>query len=238
MMRPTRTSLAAVAALATAALPLAIAPAPAEAAPTAVLDLQLNEPAGASVTRDSSGAGHDGAIGSHLVMNRQSAAFDLHSPGAGVSFGAQHLILVPDARDGSLDPGAGNFTVELRFRTTERFGNVLQKGQATSVGGQVKFQIPKGKLSCMFKTPQGTATAGSGTRLLNDNAWHVVRCERTPTSVTMFVDGVRTGRKNGFTGNLDNNKPWSLGGKPDCDGVQVTCDYFHGDIDYVRLTKG
>jgi hypothetical protein len=76
------------------------------------------------------------------------------------------------------------------YRTKESFGNVLQKGQATTTGGQVKFQQPGGKLTCMFKTPQGTATAGSGATLLNDYQWHTVRCDRTPTSVTTNVDGV------------------------------------------------
>jgi hypothetical protein len=90
----------------------------------------------------------------------------------------------------------------------------------------------------MFKTPDGTATAGSGTTPLNDNLWHTVRWDRTPTSVTMYVDGVKTGRSNKYTANLNNKKPWMIGGKTECDAVLVTCDYFAGDIDYVRLTKG
>jgi hypothetical protein len=108
----------------------------------------------------------------------------------------------------------------------------------------VKLQIPKGKLSCMFKTPQGTATAGSGTTLLNDDLWHTVRCERTSSYVAMYVDSgpggtfVRTGRVNHFTGTLNNKKPWTFGGKSECDGVNVSCDYFAGEIDYVRMTKG
>jgi Concanavalin A-like lectin/glucanases superfamily len=202
-----------------------------------VLDLGLNEAAGATVAHDSSGLGHNGTIGSHLVMNGQYAHFDRHPPGEGISYGYDHLISIPDAADGSLDPGAGDFSVEIRYRTKESFGNVLQKGQATSKGGQVKFQQPGGKLTCMFKTPQGTATAGSGATVLNDFQWHTVRCDRTPTSVTMYVDGVRTGRSTNTTGTLDNTRPWTLGGKSECDGVKVTCDYFAGDIDYVRLSR-
>jgi Bacterial Ig-like domain/Concanavalin A-like lectin/glucanases superfamily len=203
-----------------------------------VLDLELNDSVGATAAVDTSGLGHPGAVGSHLVMNGSYAHFDRHSPSEGISYGLAHLITVPDAADGSLDPGSGNFSVEIRYRTKESFGNVLQKGQATSVGGQVKLQQPKGKLTCMFKTPQGTATAGSGATPLNDNLFHTVRCDRTPTSVTMYVDGVQTGKVNHVTGTLDNKKPWTLGGKPECDGTTVTCDYFSGDIDYVRLTKG
>jgi hypothetical protein len=208
------------------------------AAGSTVLDLSLNEPAGSTTAADSSGLRHDGAIGSHVVMNGEYAHFDRHPPGEGIPYGLAHLITIPDAADGSLDPGSGNFSVEIRYRTKENFGNVIQKGQSNTVGGQVKFQQPKGKMSCMFKTPQGTATAGSGLTPLNDSLWHTVRCDRTPTSVTMYVDGVQTGRSNNTTGTLNNTKPWTIGGKSQCDAVQVTCDYFAGDIDYVKLTKG
>jgi hypothetical protein len=109
------------------------------------------------------------------------------------------LITIPMPPTARSIRAVGRFSVEFRFRTKENFGNVLQKGQSSTPGGQVKFQIPRGKLSCMFKTPQGTATAGSGAKLLNDNVWHIVRCVRTPTSVTMFVDGVRTARRNHTT---------------------------------------
>ena len=203
-----------------------------------VLDLEFNEPTGASTAVDASGLGHDGAIGSHVVMNGVYADWDRHPPGEGVPYGFDHLVTVPDAADGSLDPGAGDFTVEFRFKTKENFGNIMQKGQAHTVGGQVKFQIPRGKLSCMFRTPEGIATATSGATLLNDELWHDARCVRTSTSVTLYVDGVQVGRKNGFTGNLDNKKPWTIGGKHECDAVIVTCDYFAGEIDYVKMTKG
>ena len=145
---------------------------------------------------------------------------------------------MPDAADGSADPGTGNFSVTLRYRTTSKIGNVIEKGQATTAGGQVKFQQPKGVMGCMFKTPTGTATATSGAKVLTDGAWHIVRCDRTPTSVTMFVDGARTGSINHTTGNLDNAKPWTIGGKSECNGRTVSCDYFAGDIDYVKITKG
>jgi hypothetical protein len=210
----------------------------ASAAARTVLSLGLNEPAGARVAVDSSGMRHNGQIGSHPVMNGAYAHFDRHPPGEAIPFGNEHLITVPDAADGSLDPGAGNFSVELRYRTGVSFGNVLQKGQATDPGGQVKFQQPKGKMTCMFKTPQGTATAGSGATPLNDNRWHTVRCDRTPTSVSMYVDGVLTGHSTHSTGTLNNTKAWTIGGKPDCGVGGVTCDYFAGDVNYVTITKG
>lgn len=233
-----RTKLAVVAVTAAAMLMTGSGTSGAAVGSGYVLDLQLNEASGARTAVDASGMGHDGAIGSHVVMNGAYADWDRHPPAAGVAYDLEHLISVPDAPDGSLDPGAGDFTVEFRFKTKENFGNILQKGQSRTVGGQVKFQIPKGKLSCMFRTAEGVATATSGATLLNDDQWHDVRCVRTSTSVTLYVDGLQVGRKNGFTGNLDNKKPWTIGGKHECDDVTVTCDYFAGEIDSVRMTKG
>jgi hypothetical protein len=214
----------------------------ASAAGSTVLDLELNQRAGATIAVDASGRGHNGTIGSHITMNGSFADWDRHPPGEGTFYGAKHLIVIPDAADGSLDPGAGNFSVTIRFRTKDKFGNVIQKGQSATVGGQVKFQIPKGKLTCMFKTPSGTATAGSGSKLLNDNIWHTVRCDRTSSSVTMYVDGKRVGRSNHATGTLNNTKPWTIGGKLNCNtaggSAADSCDYFAGEIDFVRITKG
>jgi hypothetical protein len=227
--------------MAASALSVSFGPAVvADGAASKVLDLELNEAHGATTAHDTSGLRHNGAIGSHIVMKGSYAHFDRHPPDEHVYYGARHLIVIPDARDHTLDPGTGNFSVEIRFRTHDSFGNVIQKGQATTPGGQVKFQIPGGRLTCMFKTASGTATAGSRQLRLNDNHWHVARCDRTPTSVTMYIDGDRVSRTNHTTGNLDNKKPWTIGGKLDC-GPQSgadSCDYFPGDIDYVRITKG
>ena len=221
-----------------------------------VLDLQFNELPGATVAVDDSGMEHHGAIGSHVEMSSVRCAeelspgvfnpatfvpcadWDRHQPNTPPAYGFDHLIAVPDAADDSLDPGTGNFSVEIRLKTKEKFGNVIQKGQSRTVGGQVKFQAPVGRISCMFKSPTGRAATSSGALLINDNKWHVVRCDRTPSSVTMYIDGSYVSRTNNFTGNINNTKPWTIGGKSECDQVRVTCDYFPGELDYVRMTKG
>lgn len=230
-----RTRTAAAAVTAAALLGLSTTASGASAA-SGVLDLELNQGSGAATAVDTSGHHHDGRIGSLVGMGGGHATFANRSRTA--ALGNRPLIVVPDAPDGSLDPGTGTFTVELRYRTTHGFGNVVQKGQATSAGGQVNLQQPKGRLTCMFRTPSGMATAGSGSVKMDDGAWHTVRCVRTASSVTMYVDGRRTGRSNHHTGRLDNAMPWTIGGKPRCDGKKVDCDYFAGDVDYLRLTKG
>jgi hypothetical protein len=212
------------------------------AAPVTTLDLQLNEPAGATVAADSSGLGHNGAIGSHIKMNGSYANIDRHPPDAGIYYGAAHLIMIDDAADASLDPGTGNFTVEFRFRSTVKFGNVMQKGQAKTSGGQVKFQQPGGFMSCMYKSPSGQA-AIKASIATNDGQWHIIRCERTPTEVRLYIDGTLNKRIRKTTGNINNAKPWTIGGKFDCDTSNPdtgadSCDYFAGDIDWVRFTKG
>jgi len=219
---------------AAAVLTLTVGVGSAAGASHTVMNLRLNEAAGATVAHDASGNGNNGTIGKRVAMNGSYARFPYADPGA--TYGRAQLITIPD--DSSVDPGRATFTIELRYRTTHAYGNVLQKGQATSAGGQVKLQQPKGKLTCMFKTPVGRATAGSGTKRLNDGKWHAVKCVRTTSSVTMYVDGVRTGHSDHNTGNLDNSLPWTIGGKPSCNGTTVDCDYFDGDVDYVTFTKG
>lgn len=214
----------------------------AAAVPGVTLDLQLNEPAGSTVAADSSGMGHNGAIGSHIKMNGAYADWDRHSPTAGIYYGADHLIMVDDAADSSLDPDAGNFSVEFRLRTTDKFGNIIQKGQARTAGGQVKFQQPGGYVSCMFKSPTAQRAIKSSIAT-NDGQWHVIRCERTSAEIRLYIDGVLNKRLRGSSGTINNNKPWTIGGKFECDPSNPdqgadSCDYFPGDLDYVTITKG
>jgi len=216
-MRTSRMAVGAVAALAS----LVLAAPAAQAAPVNVLDLELNDPAGSTVAVDSSGMGHNGAVGSHIRLNGSYGTWDRHDPASTTYYGANHLIMIPDAADGSLDPGTGNFVVEFRYRTTVKFGNVIQKGQNKDAGGQVKFQQPGGYMSCMFKSPTGQA-AIKATKPTNDGQWHVFRCERTPTQVSIYIDGVFNARIRHTTGDINNKKPWTIGGKFDCDTSDPT----------------
>ena len=147
----------------------------------------------------------------------------------------ERVIQVPD--NPNLDPRGDTFTVEIRFRTNQRFGNITQKGQSATPGGQFKIENPEGRPSCLFKGSRGQGGVRTPTPI-NDNRWHVVRCVKTATAVEMYVDGVRVGRKAGTVGWIDNSWPWVIGGKHSCNQVKVTCDYFTGHIDYIRLYRG
>jgi hypothetical protein len=114
-------------------------------------------------------------------------------------------------------------------------GASVQEGTALP-GGYWKFQQPSGKIACLFRGSGGSSTASAGSTVrVNDGNWHTVRCERTSSMVTMIIDGVVTGRNRNATGNISNTRPVTIAGKGNCDQVEITCDYFSGDIDYVRI---
>lgn len=214
--------------------------APASAAATTTVALyDMNEAAGAKVLVDSSGNGLNGTIGAtvtvHAVYNGATGhRFPYLKPDTPPAV-PSHLDTVPD--NALLDPGTADYAVTIRYRTTQRFGNILQKGQSGTSGGYWKFQAPKGIVSCLFRGASGSKSVNSGVAL-NDGQWHVVRCERTATKVVMTIDGTKKRTGNGATGSISNSQPLSIGGKSKCDQVTITCDYFVGDIDYVRIEKG
>jgi hypothetical protein len=221
------------------ALALAV-PANAASFPLAT-SLQMNEGPGATTAVDSSGNGLNGIVGSHV-----QTGVALTGGGTGYRFpylkpntppaDPEHLVTIP--HNDRLNPGTGNFAVEIRMRTTHSFGNVIQKGQAGSKGGYWKFQQPSGKITCLFRGSAGSSTAGAGSTVrVNDGNWHTVRCERTASMVTMLIDGVVTGRNRNATGTIANTRPVTIAGKGNCDQVTITCDYFSGDIDYVKIEK-
>jgi hypothetical protein len=199
---------------------------------------QMNEAAGARTAVDSSGNGLNGVIGTSV-----QTGVALTGGGTGYRFpyikpnsppaDPQHLVTVP--HDNRLNPGTGDFAIEFRMRTTHSFGNVIQKGQAGSKGGYWKFQQPTGKITCLFRGSAGSSTGTSGTVRVNDGNWHTVRCERTSSMVTMLVDGNVTSRNRNATGTIANTRPMTIAGKGNCDQVAITCDYFSGDIDYVKI---
>ena len=145
------------------------------------------------------------------------------------------------ANSSTLNPNSGNYTVMLRYRTTKHFGNIVQKGQAGSSGGYFKIENPNGKLTCVFR---GTNSSGNFLRkqvvspgVLSDGQWHVARCARTATALTLTIDGKVVETANGSSGNITNNRPISIAGKLNCDQIKTTCDYFTGDIDYITISN-
>ena len=224
----------------TAAIVVVVAfAAPASAATLA--NWQMNEKAGATVMVDSSG--HvNGSIGSDVVTGFTfNGATGYHWPFTSPTQPPAKPGRIVQASSSTLNPDSGNYTVELRYRTTKHFGNIVQKGQAGSSGGYWKIENPNGNLTCVFR---GTNSSGSFLRrqvvsptVLSDGSWHVARCSRTSTALTLTIDGKLVATAKGSTGNITNSRPLTIGGKLNCDQIKTTCDYFTGDIDYITISN-
>ncbi|MEU7999966.1 PKD domain-containing protein [Catellatospora sp. NPDC049111] len=231
--------LGVAAALVAAGVAIGATPAHAVATNT-VAFWSMDEPNGSTVLVDSSGNGRNGTIGSDLTTGvvyggATGHRFPVVLPGE-MAYKPGHINRVPAHSD--LNPDSGDFSLTIRYRSTYSFGNIMQKGQGATAGGYWKFEAPGGIPRCLFRGGNGASRTGYATESISDGQWHTVTCNRTSAYVEMYVDGVRTSRANGPTGNVANTWQLSIGGKGTCDGVEVTCDYFIGDIDYIKILKG
>ncbi|MCY1138377.1 laminin G domain-containing protein [Actinoplanes sp. Pm04-4] len=196
----------------------------------------MNEGPGSSVMHDVSGHGFHGRIGREVATGIQSDGrtaygFERLEPDTPPARPG-HLVIVPD--DERLNPGSRDYSIEMRLRTRDHFGNIVQKGQATVRGGSFKLQIPNGRVQCWFRGSR-TSLLVTAPRPINDGRWHTVRCQRTGDGVSLAVDGDVVAQREGWTGPIANSWPIAIGGKTDCDQVDVGCDYFAGDIDFIAI---
>ena len=216
---------------------LAVA-APASAATLA--DWEMNEGSGATTMIDSSG--HvNGTIGSAVktgvsVMGATVYRWPFASPTAPPPKPER----IVQANSSSLNPGSGTYTVSLRYRTTQHFGNIVQKGQAGSAGGYFKVENPHGQINCVFRgvvSGKLVRKAVTSPAVLSDGNFHVATCTRTSNALTLTIDGSVVDTAHGSTGNISNTRPVTIGGKLNCDQIKTTCDYYTGDIDWVKLSN-
>ena len=243
MNRRTR-AFAAGAAGAVALALVSVTPTPAAALVTSGVTAlyEMNEPVGTTVMTDSSGNGNDGVVDptgveSGGVYDGETAYNWVFRLPTEPPPSPERVVQVPDDAAGSLEPTGQDFTVEVRVRYTDKFGNIIQKGQSATPGGQWKIQAPQGIPSCLFKGSAGqVATQAKGA--LDDGSWHTLSCVLDSTGVTMYVDGQYQSKKAGSPGLIDNSLPVTVGGKINCDQVNVTCDYYTGQIDRIRISKG
>jgi hypothetical protein len=241
------TRAALVLALVALALPAGLGSA--NAATTPVADWELNDASNSFVMVDSSGQGNDGVIAANHVRDGLTLGVTLTGVdgGTGYNWGKvkPNVDVKPDrvvkASEAALNPGARNWEISFRYRTTRPYGNIMQKGQSQAKGGQIKFQLPKGQISCMFKGATGVRRSIKTVNRYDDGAWHVVVCDRLTSGVTLKVfDGtgntlLETRHINGSSGSISNTVPFTIGGKPNCNQQDITCDFFEGDIDWVKV---
>jgi hypothetical protein len=184
-----------------------------------------------SVMYDSSGHGLDGRVGREVQQSGEAYRFEKLEPDTPPAH-PQHVVTVADDRE--LDPGTRDYAITMRLRTKYQFGNIIQKGQATVSGGSFKMQIPNGRVQCWFRGSAGSVLVTAPEKI-NDGRWHVIRCERSREGVALRIDGRTVAGRWGWTGSIANSWPLSIGGKTDCDQIDVGCDYFAGDIDYIAI---
>jgi hypothetical protein len=180
---------------------------------------------------DASGHRHGGRVvveGGKIVgrpgMIRRGAQF----PDRG-----RAIIQVADRR--SLDPMRRSFIFGASVRVgpgrAANGANVVQKGYYNQAGGQWKLQLATGGVPvCVIHGDAGRVKVVAR-RAVANGAWHRVSCARTPSGVTVWVDGKRAGSAAGVTGRIGNDGPVKIGGKK----VKPGNKQFHGRIDNVYL---
>jgi hypothetical protein len=211
---------------------------PASAASVMVGQWNLNEGPGARVANDSSGSGIDGKVGSDITTGiRYDGATAYRFPTWGrYEVRPQHLVIIPN--NDRLNPGTSAYAVTVRFRTARDYSNVVQKGQGGTPGGNWKVEVYGGVVRCLFHAGNGTSVAVASKGRIDDGRWHTVRCGRSGATASMYVDGALQSTRSGISGSLANTYPVAIGGKYRCDQSRVICDYFAGDVDYLRIQKG
>jgi hypothetical protein len=189
---------------------------------------------------DSSGNGHHGVIGKQL-RNDLSGRYHHFTKAARTSFhGRKRIDYVPNEL--GLDPGSAGFAVTVRFRWLRGNDmNLVQKGQGSPAGGMFKVKTsvpangqPEGYLKCLFRGSLGDSQVESyDAPRSDDGQWHVLRCERLETGGTrMILDGAIVDTNYNDPGSISNDWPVTIGGNVKCG--QYLCNYWHGDIGYVR----
>jgi Laminin G domain len=252
-MVPTRLMTVAVGMVAIVAAMQGVSAAATDATPVmrqatlAIGDWPMNETSGQTMV-DVSGNALDGYIGSSVLINVPT------DDGTGYRFqgplnvqNRERLVLVDDTP--MLDPGTEAYSVSVRFRTFGSRPNILQKGQSEDTGGYWKLVIHTGWPRCHYRDENyntkaiGFVRSPDPNAKVNDGDWHTLRCQRNLDSVCVYLDeGTPTAMSRcirGAIGLIDNKWPLSIGGKMRCDPLRAstTCDYFNGDIDWVRIER-
>ncbi|MFF5076957.1 LamG-like jellyroll fold domain-containing protein [Actinoplanes sp. NPDC000266] len=231
-----------------AAAPAAAAPAPAAAAAPALV-ARYTFDAGAVNGRvaDTSGRGTSLTVRS---VDQGVIRFDAGTPtGRYASFpGAcasnatscpRGLLEAPD--DADLNPGTRTFRWSARIQLTKAqitgSANIMQKGVATTAS-QWKMQVGRtnGKAQCaVVGTGSATIYVARSASSVADGQWHKILCQRSGSTLSVFVDNVVRGTATIPANlNISNPLPLRIGGP----NFNTKTDMYHGRLDDVYAELG
>jgi hypothetical protein len=149
--------------------------------------------------------------------------------------------LLEGADDTDLDPGTRQFrwgaTVYVKKYQLKGSANVMQKG-VVSTESQWKLQVGAtlGKAQCVVVGRGSTQTYVARSSVdVADGSWHRLMCLRTPTALTVFVDGIRRGSVAvPATLSIGNNLPLRIGGP----NFNASSDMYNGFLDDAYAALG
>ena len=202
----------------------------------------MNEASDATVMVDSGPVGIDGAIGDDIEVRGDTYFWSTINWFTHPATEARNVV-VP--HDPALNPGLESFSIEIRYRSDDNYGNIVQKGQNGNPTGAWKLEHPWGFPGCAFKDDTGLLRGVTARTQVWDGDWHVVRCELDRDfgefgRLRVIIDG-EVDQVNVLDepfGAVANDQPVSIGGKVNCDQITITCDYFWGEIDYIEIRSG
>jgi hypothetical protein len=141
----------------------------------------------------------------------------------------------------NLNPGTRTFRWSARMQLTKTqivgSANILQKGVANT-SSQWKLQVGRthGKAQCVVVgTGSSTVYIARSATSVADGQWHKVLCQRSGTSLSVYVDNVLRGQVT-VPSNLSitNTLPLRLGGP----NFNTRTDMYHGRLDDVYAELG
>jgi concanavalin A-like lectin/glucanase superfamily protein len=201
---------------------------PAMAKMTPVGVWHMDEGAGATQMRDSSGFGNHGKIGKVQTGLTGPDAF----LGAAYRFTGSKGSINEVPSSPTLVPGSSAFIAQVYARFPKGppgdSYDLIRKGFSSSSGGDFKLEIlPGSNARCYFRGSTGKGDVKSSGSLA-DGRWHRIACVKTAGEVQVQVDG-KTYRKSAKVGAITNGAKLAIGSKT------ASEDLFDGFLDEVSL---
>lgn len=187
---------------------------------------EMNDSAGSTTVADSGPYHLTGALKGGVKTTGSSLLFS--GNGVVTANGSSALAL-----------GSQPFTMEARLRFSKvpsaTVGDYdILRG---TPGGGWRLEVVARKkrtiavAACGYAGSKSSLLLTGGPHLAN-GAWHVVRCVKTDSSVTLMVDGAVVAQRAITIGSVTTKDPLAMGAKPTGD------DPYTGELDYVRVSVG